>query len=547
MEPGSIEPKVPGVRAEPQSLGDLEVRSLALAATDRGVAIAGCDDASLPVRFVNAALERMWGCSAEELIGRPLFPTGCPGAAAALREVCSTVIDGRRSCTVTLLQSRKDGSTFWNEIAVSPVLEQDGTVGHVVALQQDVSDREVHKRRLELEYTTERRALQDSLAERWLLEAVLEEMPSAVLIIEVPSGRVIRSNARAAEVLGPGVAGGSIASVWREWLPRRHDGELYSLDDRPSARAARGVGVEEEQLQLEHLDGRRVDLLVRSAPVRDDTGFAVASVIVIDDITERVHTEERLVRERERSVDLADTLQRGLLPSTLPESDWLGFGAAYLPVSEGLDVGGDFYDVFGREDGSWVVAIGDVMGKGADAATTTSVARHAIRTASLSSDDPLVLLSTLNKALLAEGADRPFCTVALGVLRRTEQGTHLRLCLGGHPCPFVARADGSVQPVGEPGTLLGAVEAVELQCIDIELHLGDAVIFYTDGVSEAPDGDGLLGEEGLQRILEKRSGQESAAALAQSVQSEVVERSGCLRDDAAVVVVRVEGTRSVGS
>jgi sigma-B regulation protein RsbU (phosphoserine phosphatase) len=527
------------MRGQQELQADVEVRSQALQATGRGVAIAGCEDPSLPLQFVNAAYEGMTGYAAEEVVGRPLFFMGTPSEGASLEEIVAAVVELREPRTITLLQARKDSTAFWNEMSLSPVVDETGEVTHVVAVQHDVSERETDKRRLEIGYTAERRALQDSLAERRLLEAVLEEMPSGVMIIEVPSGRLIRSNVHACQVLGSAARERTIAGVWKDWQSLHPDGTPYTEADRPSARAARGEVVEEEQVIVEHAGGRRVTLLVRAAPVHDDVGVTIASVLVVDDITERVDTEQRLVDERERSVDLADTLQRGLLPSTLPEADWLEFGSAYLPMTDGLDVGGDFYDVFERSDGQWVIAIGDVMGKGADAATVTSMARHAIRTASLATDDPRSMLSTLNQALLSEGTDRPFCTVALGVLRRTGTGGRLSLCLGGHPRPFLLRVDGGVEAVGSSGTLLGVMSDVDLHEIDVDVAPGEALVFYTDGVSEAQTDEGLLGDDGVQRILEERAEISSSSELAGAVQGDVVRRGGRLRDDAAVVVVRV--------
>ena len=131
--------------------------------------------------------------------------------------------------------------------------------------------------------------------------------------------------------------------------------------------------------------------------------------------------------------------------------------AIYRPAAGGTEVGGDFYDVFETCGGGWGVAIADVCGKGVEAATVTALARHTLRAAALHHAAPAEMLETVNDALLNNFQGAQFCTVALGVVEANGESARLGLTLGGHPAPFILRADGGVEAVGAPGSLLGVL------------------------------------------------------------------------------------------
>ena len=130
--------------------------------------------------------------------------------------------------------------------------------------------------------------------------------------------------------------------------------------------------------------------------------------------------------------------------------------ATYRAGGEGVDVGGDFYDVFELADGTWGLAVGDVCGKGAEAAAITALARHTIRTAARYERLPSHVLGRLNEALVERDGSGSFCTVAYASSSRGAGATRVRLALGGHPRPLLLRAAGGVEPLGQPGTMLGA-------------------------------------------------------------------------------------------
>jgi PAS domain S-box-containing protein len=244
----------------------------------------------------------------------------------------------------------------------------------------------------------------------------------------------------------------------------------------------------------------------------------------------------------ERSA-IAHTLQAELLPSRLPSIPGVRLAVRYRAAGELNEVGGDFYDVFERRGGAgWAFEIGDVSGKGAEAAAVTALARHTVRTASLQPATPSELLGTLNDALLLQRAGSEFCTVCLASLSLDDAGGRgvLTVALGGHPPALVLRADGTVDAVGEPGTLLGVFPDPDLREVDVALGSGDTVLLYTDGVTEAGPAGSEIGEDGLVRLLAGMGGMSPEEIVDAVEQAAVAIQDGQPRDDIALVAFAIE-------
>src|SRR3954447_11253373 len=239
---------------------------------------------------------------------------------------------------------------------------------------------------------------------------------------------------------------------------------------------------------------------------------------------------------------IARALQAELLPARLPAIPGVGVAVRYRAAGELNEVGGDFYDVFERPDGDWALMIGDVSGKGAEAAAVTALARHTVRTASLEPASPAELLQILNDALLAQRAGSEFCTVCVGQLASRDGGRRasLRFTLGGHPPALVLRADGTVEAHGEAGTLIGVFRDPRLVEADLELGQGDVVLLYTDGVTEAGPVGEEIGEDGLARLLGELAGCTPEDIVAAVERAAVAAQDGQPRDDIALVALRVE-------
>ncbi len=238
----------------------------------------------------------------------------------------------------------------------------------------------------------------------------------------------------------------------------------------------------------------------------------------------------RLFSER---AHVAHTLQQSLLPAELPDIPGIDVAARFRPSGEGNEVGGDFYDLFESGTHGWSVVMGDVCGKGPDAAAVTALARYTLRAVAGRERLPSRSLELLNDALLRQRDDRRFCTVAYAHLEPSDQGARVICAVGGHPLPLLVRSHGEVEPVGTPGSLIGILPDPDIEDHSASLYPGDALVFYTDGVTEDV--------EGLAHLLAACAG-EGADDIAARVENAALSASnGSPRDDVAVLVLRVVG------
>ncbi|SNQ50278.1 Serine phosphatase RsbU, regulator of sigma subunit [Frankia canadensis] len=295
------------------------------------------------------------------------------------------------------------------------------------------------------------------------------------------------------------------------------------------------------------LKARRRLLGVLALGRPDGNAFAADEIDLLADLARRASFAIDNARLYSRQVELAGTLQAGLRPPDLPRIEGLDLGSAYgAAQSAGLDVGGDFFDLLWGPLG-WTIAIGDVCGKGAEAATVTGVARAVLRLLTGRGTDLGEVLLELNRTLREAAASHPhgqgrFCTLAAAsVTGPGESGIGLRLFLAGHPQPVVLHADGRASLVGRPGTLLGVLDDDEVSFpgVEITLRPGESLVLYTDGVIEARDGRDLLGEDRLLAAVG-----DCAGLTAQGIADRVLTAAerfagGNLRDDVAILVARV--------
>ena len=269
--------------------------------------------------------------------------------------------------------------------------------------------------------------------------------------------------------------------------------------------------------------------------VADQCAQALARALLYD--RER-QERDRAERDRRRIHELNRALQTSLLPPVLPLIPGVELEARYQPALAGLEVGGDFYDVFDT-GGDWAVVIGDVCGKGPEAAAVTAVARWTIRSVAMDIRQPTQVLRKVNEALVHQQLDDRFCTIAYARVVPTSQGIRVSVCRGGHPAPMLVRANGEIEPIGAAGSLIGILPEVRLWEETAQLHPGDALVFYTDGVTEARRGREQFGEERLREALSSCCGR-SAGQIADFIESAVLEFAGPEpSDDIALLVLRV--------
>ncbi|MFD3809014.1 PP2C family protein-serine/threonine phosphatase [Streptomyces sp. NPDC058619] len=288
-------------------------------------------------------------------------------------------------------------------------------------------------------------------------------------------------------------------------------------------------------LEIKKTDGVRMPVLASSVVKHGATGEPLLIRTTLFDARDRRAYEEELLRarkaaeeahrqaeaDRARLQDALAALQSSLLPDTLPPIPGMETAAHYRTASPDR-LSGDFYDVFPIDGKRFAFFLGDVCGKGPQAAAVTSLTRYTLRTAALLDPDPVSALSTLNKALHARysAGDPRYCTAIFGILEPDDTTGHVtvRLAAGGHPPALVLRADGTAGFLPTPGGLLvGILPNAPFTSATTTLGPGDTLLLYTDGLTEARTGEGrtdLYGDDALHAFTADHAGESPHEVIA---------------------------------
>ena len=557
----------------------------AVAASSNGIVITDPKVPDNPIVYVNPAFEEISGYTAEEVRGRNCrFLQGDYREQPVLDELREALTEGRE-CRVVLRNYRKDGTPFWNELYVSPVHDEDGRLTNFVGVQNDVTERRRIEEERDLLLVKEQLALAEAVEVRRRLALLAAAGPSlsASLDYEETLEGITR-------LLVPELAdwclldmvddNGSVnqlaaahAEEEKEDLLRRlrehrqfgegdpgstsevlRTGQSVLLPDLPDPTSyERALGRGEHLdivLRLEPRSLMCVPLLARGRTMgaitlvlssRSERRYDREDLLLAENLAYRcalAADNARLYRDRS---EIARVLQKSLLPPHLPEIPGVEVGAEYLSVGEASEVGGDFYDLINTVEDGWICAIGDVRGKGVEAASVTALARYTIRAVTLKNDEPSEVLAALNEAMLRQLPEDRFCTVACVRLepRDGAAGVGIDVSRAGHPPPLLVRPEGTVEEVGCSGRVLGVFPEAELRDTSLRLMPGEALVLYTDGVTEArsPDGD-FFGEGRLRDLLSSCAGLD-AVTFARRVKDAVLDfQEGYPHDDLAVLVLR---------
>jgi phosphoserine phosphatase RsbU/P len=259
---------------------------------------------------------------------------------------------------------------------------------------------------------------------------------------------------------------------------------------------------------------------------------------IVDDLARRFALAIDNARIHAEQQRVAQTLQRSLLPPALPEVEGIGFGAEYVPTAGDAEVGGDFYDLVPMPDGRWLVVIGDVSGKGVQAATITGLVRDVVRVLVRDGKPVPEILARINETLVERGAGR-YCTLAMAALARGALGqVDLTLYLAGHDRPVLVGADGKAVFVGTPGTALGLLPTIKSPGLTVALAPGETMIFYTDGITERRRGAELFGIERLRSAAGTLAGFDAAAVATRLRATAISFSPEPPRDDIAILALR---------
>jgi CheY-like chemotaxis protein len=291
-----------------------------------------------------------------------------------------------------------------------------------------------------------------------------------------------------------------------------------------------------------------------STPIRADDGRLVGTFAVyyteprepasgdrrvVDLLSQTAGVAIGRARDAENRARRLTELQSSLLPRALPEVPGITAAVSFHPAERGLEVGGDFYDLFPLPDGAWGFVIGDVCGHGAEAAAVTALTRHTTRAVARLGEDPGRVLEIVNEELRGSDHER-FCTAQYGRLDATADGFRLTLACGGHPPPLIRRAGGRVEAIRTHGPLLGVFEGAHFPVAEVHLRAEDMLVLYTDGLIER--NPRLDGEAALRSALRDLPQTDVDHLLADLEARALGSPPGRLRDDAAVLMLRVSGS-----
>lgn len=377
------------------------------------------------------------------------------------------------------------------------------------------------------------------------LEDFWEHAPCGHVIAH-PDGRIIRVNATLSDWLGydrnelSGRYFSALLTVGGRIHYDTHFAPLLQMHGKFN-----GVTVD-----LLAADGRRLPVfLTANVKAGEDGHPEVLRMTAVDAADRRLYEQELLEQrqlaeyENQRVQVFAQTLRRSLLPPVLSPPDGLE-AAAYYRTASVDDVGGDFYDLFPLSRTTWGFFLGDVMGKGVDAAVVTGLARYTLRAASVFTDDPVQVLHNVNTVLTQEFArdHNRFSTLIFGKMTKRDNGFDVELASGGHPPPLQLCADGAAYYIDTIGGFAVGMKA-DPHFVACRFHLGpgDTLLFYTDGLTEARTGAGWqrYDDDGALLHFAKANAPASAAGIVDAVHALLDDLGAGVHDDAAILALGV--------
>lgn len=541
-------------------------RSVDYAQLHQAAIVESTDDAVLSkdsrgiVTSWNPAAERVYGYRAEEAVGRHVSFLVPPDHRGEESRILARAMAGERIATYETERIRADGTRIDVSLTVSPIVDPDEGVIGASVIARDITARN--------RATQAQRFLANASA---ALDASLDPVQTLRTIVRTAVPELaelcVIDLLRDDGSIGGAVAGATDPAFARELEalrgrfpldPRgRHpvaqvlrSGRSVVLRDLGKPEVEADVAQSEEHRRFMHRTGYSsaavVPMVARGRllgaisllHVNNDRRYDPSDLSLLEDLAGRAamaFDNARLYAERTR---IARTLQQGLLPADLPSMPGFSVSASYHPAGEGNEVGGDFYDVFERE-GEWMVVVGDVCGKGAEAAAVTALIRNAVRAVALGERGPSTILGQVNEVMLRHDVGERFASAVVGRLTPRGDGASLCLAVAGHPPPLVLGPGGRIRSGAPRGDLLGIGARAAFPELSLALSPGDTVILYTDGVLEAGAPDRVLSDEDLESVLAQCGGLPTREVVHTLERHALRLSRGSPRDDLAILAVTV--------
>ena len=530
------------------------------------------------VRRANPAASALLGAARGYPTGKPFSalvePSGRPALrsllAAAARTEGGRQLDchlltakGRISCALDVRPVSVRGGDDWLLVAARarPAAGAGSTKSAATAgraLEQATPDPvvTVMTRRLDLATTASRLLLENvTLSESVTLQRcarLLSEALGAWVIVDMDRGGLLRRHF----VTGPdkhesgpltqmtaavNPEPGSLPAQARESgsallvTHAEDNGILGTAPDGVPLLALLGTG---SLLSVPLSDGEQTHGVLTLARVPARGYFSLADVGLVEEIAEQLALAMSMRQMLRNRTETAEALEASLIPPVLRAVPGVEIASAHMAPTQGRAVGGDFYDVHPTPAG-WGLAIGDVCGKGEDAASVTAVARHAIRVLAHWSADPAEVLRGANEIMLAEEFGSRFVTASTTHLSWSGRSLHAVLGSAGHPGPVLVRPDGRAQVLAGGGLPLGIFPDAEPVTHELELATGDVLFFCTDGLTDARSSDQAYFEGTLADSLSTLAGKPPAGIVSGMRRLVLDFCAGVLLDDLTMLVLRV--------
>jgi PAS domain S-box-containing protein len=262
-------------------------------------------------------------------------------------------------------------------------------------------------------------------------------------------------------------------------------------------------------------------------------------LLAIEDITERKKAEQALKETHEREHHISDVLQRALITNLTLDKPTVEIAAIYQPALAEAEVGGDFYDVFALNENQLAVIIGDVSGKGLDADVFTAMSKYMLRAYAYEHRDPRQVMERFNEVMTEYMPEDMFVTIQYGILDTAAMT--FTYANGGHE-PLLVYNQGCAcsTPQDLPGSVIGVLLDRQYDETTLQMSPGNALVLYTDGITDARVDNQFYGIDGLSNTL-KTIGDRDAEAIAYGIlEAAIRAANGTLRDDAAVLVLKAK-------
>jgi PAS domain S-box-containing protein len=500
----------------------------------------------------NAGAERFYGLGREEAVGSHVKRLLPEGRESEVRELMSRVLSGQRVKDAASVRRRADGSEMPALVSLCALRSEDGSVVGFASIDGDPAAVEAEEAmHLQLAEARAAQLVAEKLRER--TEFMAES--SAILYTSLDLDEVVGA---LASFLAPRIAdwcaidmadersGVRLAALTPMYVSiASAEGSQARLDVAlVGGRILRGeeatrlvpAKVGASEVLIVPICGHEGCLGAITLARRDGHPFSNDMLLLMEELSARAGAAIENVRLYTERLDIARTLERTLLLPELPSIPGLQVAALNLPVGQASEIGGDFYDIYEREPGSWGAVIGDAMGKGVEAATMTFAARHSLRTASLYEPSPAQALALVNESIFRYETPVVFCTMSYARLDLQGEDVGLTVANAGQPLPLLVSPAGEVSPLGQTGTALGAFKSVRLSDHHHSLAPGERAVFYTDGVLESAGSRSAFREEDLLALL-RSCAQSSPQEIVARVQEAVLASCERPQDDIAILVI----------